>query len=149
MRLVVQRVSEAKVTIDGQIAGAIQQGLLVLLGIHKEDKAEDIPWFINKLINLRIFSDEQGKLNLSIKDIKGQILLVSQFTLYGNCLNGRRPDFIQAAPPAIALPLYHQFIKELSQEVDVQTGRFGAAMQVALVNEGPVTLIIEPGKRGS
>ncbi len=144
MRLVIQRVSEAKVTIQNQVLGAIQKGLVVLLGIHKADKPEVIPWFINKLVNLRIFGDKEGKMNLSIKDIKGQILLISQFTLYGNCLTGRRPDFIQAATPAMALPLYHQFIEQLRQQVEVQTGQFGAIMQVSLVNDGPVTFIVDP-----
>lgn len=95
MRLLIQRVSEARVRIDGKIHGEIQKGLLVFLGIHKNDSIGDIPWFINKLLNLRIFSDEQGKMNLSVKEINGQVLIVSQFTLYGNCLNGRRPDFIE------------------------------------------------------
>lgn len=144
MRLLVQRVSEARVRIDGKIHGEIQKGLLVFLGIHKSDSTSDIPWFINKLLNLRIFSDEQGKMNRSVKEINGQVLIVSQFTLYGNCLNGRRPDFIEAAPPPIAIPIYNQFVEEVKNELgDVQTGDFGAYMQVELINDGPVTFLIE------
>ena len=144
MRLLIQRVREAQVFIANQLHSQIGPGLLVLLGIHKEDHADQINWLVNKLVNLRIFCDQEGKMNLSVKDVSGQILLVSQFTLYGNCLNGRRPDFIQAAPPAIAQPLYHQFIEQLTQEMgSIQTGVFGAEMQIALINDGPVTLLIE------
>lgn len=144
MRLIVQRVSKAHVAVQDQIYGSIQKGLVVLLGIHKNDLLEDTPWFVNKLVHLRIFSDEMGKMNLSLKQVEGEVLVISQFTLYGNCLNGRRPDFIQAAPGHVALPIYQKFISELQQEVKkVETGQFGAEMQVSLVNEGPVTLIIE------
>lgn len=148
MRLLIQRVQEARVLIQKQLYSEIGSGLLVLLGIHKEDDASQIKWLINKLVHLRIFGDKEGKMNLSVKDIGGQILVVSQFTLYGNCLNGRRPDFIHAAPPSIALPLYQQFIDQLSQEVpQVQTGVFGAEMQIALINDGPVTFLIESDKK--
>src|SRR5262245_12973755 len=144
MRLLVQRVQEAKVFIEKQIYSEIGMGLLVLLGIHKDDDASQMKWLINKLIHLRIFCDEEGKMNRSVKEIGGQILVVSQFTLYGNCLNGRRPDFIQAAPPSIAEPLYQQFIEQLRQEIEnVQTGLFGAEMQISLTNDGPVTFLIE------
>lgn len=144
MRLVIQRVSQAQVIVEGKICGSIQRGLLVLMGIHQDDQSKEVKWLIQKLIHLRIFADDQGKMNLSIKDIQGEVLVVSQFTLYGNCLNGRRPDFIQSAPPGIALPLYHQFIEELKQEIPVvQTGQFGAYMQVSLINDGPVTFILE------
>ena len=145
MRLLIQRVQEAQVFIQKQLYSEIGPGLLVLLGIHKEDDASQIKWLVNKLIHLRIFSDEEGKMNRSLKEIGGQILIVSQFTLYGNCLNGRRPDFIQAAPPAIAQLLYQQFIEHLSQEIGtVRTGVFGAEMQISLINDGPVTFFIEP-----
>jgi D-aminoacyl-tRNA deacylase len=144
MRLLVQRVLEAKVTINKQVYSQIGPGLLVLLGIHKEDDASQIKWLVNKLVHLRIFSDEEGKMNRSVKEIGGQILIVSQFTLYGNCLNGRRPDFVQAAMPAIAEPLYQQFVEQLKQEIEnVQTGLFGAEMQISLINDGPVTFLIE------
>ena len=148
MRILVQRVKEAKVSIDQKLHSQIGAGLLVFLGIHKEDQATQIPWLINKLVNLRIFSDQEGKMNCSVKEVGGSILLVSQFTLYGNCLSGRRPDFIQAAPPAIAEPLYQQFIDKLSLEIkDLQTGVFGAEMQIGLINDGPVTFLIEPEKK--
>lgn len=144
MKLVVQRVLEANVTIDNEVCGAIKNGLLVLLGIHKDDKAEDIAWFINKLLYLRIFNDSMDKMNLSVQDIKGGILLISQFTLYGNSKTGRRPDFLQAAPPAIAIPIYEKFLEELKGSYEhVQSGKFGADMKVFLINDGPVTLILE------
>lgn len=145
MRLLIQRVQKAQLFIQKQLYSEIGPGLLVLLGIHKEDDASQIKWLVNKLVHLRIFSDEQGKMNRSVKEIDGQILVVSQFTLYANCLNGRRPDFIQAAPPAIAEPLYQQFVEQLNQEMgNIQTGVFGAEMQIALINDGPVTLLMEP-----
>lgn len=145
MRLLIQRVQEAQVSIQKQLYSQIGPGLLVLLGIHKEDNDSQIKWLVNKLVHLRIFGDEEGKMNRSVKDIGGQILLVSQFTLYGNCLNGRRPDFIQAAPPPIAQPLYQQFIEQLNLEMNqpIQTGLFGAEMQISLVNDGPVTFLLE------
>jgi D-tyrosyl-tRNA(Tyr) deacylase len=145
MRLLIQRVQEARVFIQKQLHSEIGLGLLVFLGIHKEDQASQIPWFVNKLVHLRIFNDDEGKMNRSIKEKEGQILVVSQFTLYGNCLSGRRPDFLQAALPALALPLYQQFIEQLSQEIGiVQTGVFGAEMQISLINDGPVTFLLEP-----
>lgn len=144
MRLLIQRVLEAKVLINKQVYSQIGSGLLVLLGIHKDDDDSQIKWLVNKLVHLRIFSDEEGKMNRSIKEINGQILVVSQFTLYGNCLNGRRPDFIQAAMPSIAESLYQQFVEQLRQEIGkVQTGLFGAEMQISLTNDGPVTFLIE------
>lgn len=144
MRLVIQRVKEAKVSVEGKVIGSIGEGLLVLLGVHKEDTSDVIPWYLNKLLNLRIFEDENGKMNLSVKEIGGKILLVSQFTLYANCNNGRRPDFIQAAPPQIAEPLYEQFAAAIKKELgEIQTGQFGALMEVSLVNNGPVTIILE------
>lgn len=148
MRLLIQRVQEARLLIEKKLYSEIGPGLLVLLGIHKDDQASQIKWLVNKLVHLRIFNDEEGKMNRSVKDIKGQIMVVSQFTLYGNCSNGRRPDFIQAAPPALAQPLYQQFIDQLGQEIpSLQTGLFGAEMQIALINDGPVTFLIESDKR--
>lgn len=144
MKVVVQRVKEASVIVDERTVGTIKQGILVLLGIHKADHEEKIPWLINKLINLRIFSDENDKMNLSVQDISGGVLVVSQFTLYGNCNNGRRPDFVESARPELAKPLYDTFVAQLRKEVPlVQTGEFGAYMQLHLINDGPVTFILE------
>lgn len=143
MKLVVQRVSSASVVSDGVLTGSINTGFLVLLGIHKDDSLELIPKYVKKLINLRIFEDSAGKLNLSIKDVLGEILLVSQFTLYGNVGRGNRPSFIDAKNPTEAIIIYEEFINELSKEIPVQTGVFGADMQVSLTNDGPVTIIIE------
>lgn len=147
MRLIIQRVTEAAVHVDNKPFSSIGRGLLVFLGIHHDDQSAQIKWLINKLVNLRIFSDAQGKMNLSVKDINGEILVVSQFTLYGNCLSGRRPDFLQAAPPAVAVHLYDQFVSELKKEISaVQMGAFGADMQVFLSNDGPVTFFIDSEK---
>ncbi len=144
MRLVVQRVKEAKVSVDHKVCGSIGKGLLVLLGIHKEDQPSQTIRLVKKLVNLRIFPDEQHKMNYSVKDIQGEVLVVSQFTLYGNCQNGRRPDFIASASATIAIPLYEKFVAEVAQEMGkVQTGIFGAMMEVALINDGPVTLIMD------
>lgn len=144
MRVVVQRVSEASVAVDGAVCGSIGKGLLVLLGIHQRDQVTDVPWMVNKLIGLRIFEDDQGKMNLALKDVQGKMLVISQFTLYGNCNGGRRPDFLEAARPEIAIPIYEKFLEEVKKELgDVQAGQFGALMKVSLVNEGPVTLIID------
>ena len=145
MRAVVQRVTEASVTVDGSVVGAIGPGLLVLLGVGPEDTEAQARWLANKLVGLRIFEDEAGKMNLSLLDIGGGALVVSQFTLFGDCSKGRRPSFVHAAPPAIAEPLYERFadlVREAGVE-RVQTGVFGASMSVALVNDGPVTLILE------
>lgn len=144
MRAVVQLVKQASVTVDGRITGSIKAGLLVLLGIHKDDTPGKTSWLVQKLIHLRIFSDEQGKMNRSVLDIGGEILVVSQFTLYGNCNSGRRPDFLEAARPEIAKPIYEKFTREIAAEMGkVQTGEFGAYMEVSLINDGPVTLILE------
>ncbi|MGK5594122.1 MAG: D-aminoacyl-tRNA deacylase [Parachlamydiaceae bacterium] len=144
MRILVQRVKEARVRVNDKIIGAINKGILALVGIHKADTLEQIQWGVNKLTSLRLFNDHQGKMNLSIKDVQGELLVVSQFTLYGNCQNGRRPDFMESAPSSIALPLYTHFIESISKEIPVvQSGQFGADMQVELVNDGPVTLMIE------
>ena len=142
--MLTQRVKSASVTVAGKIAGQIGQGHLVFLGIHKEDQPSQIPWMVNKLLNLRIFADQEGKMNKSVQDIGGEILVVSQFTLYGNCNGGRRPDFLDTAPPAISQPIYDQFVEEVRQHLGkVQTGIFGAYMEIALVNDGPVTFLIE------
>lgn len=144
MRMLIQRVRSASVVVKEETVGKIEQGLLVLLGIHKNDQTTQIPWMVNKLIHLRIFADEEGKMNKSVQDVDGEVLLISQFTLYGNCIGGRRPDFLASAPPAISEPLYNQFVEEVRTKLGkVQTGVFGALMQVELVNDGPVTLLVE------
>ena len=144
MKLLIQRVKKAQVDVDLMTVGQINKGLLLFFGVHKEDKEDKIPWLVNKVLHLRIFADEQGKMNLNVKDVQGGILIVSQFTLYGNCLTGRRPDFIESASPSLAIPLYEKFIEEMQkQHEDIQTGVFGADMQVSLINDGPVTFILE------
>lgn len=144
MKIVLQRVKEAKVIVDGKVVGSIQKGILALLGIHKEDTPEKIVWGVNKLIHLRIFSDAQDKMNLSLKEVQGEVLVVSQFTLYGNCTNGRRPDFMESAPPNLAEPLYQSFLESLKKEgIKVESGIFGAHMEVSLTNDGPVTFLLE------
>ena len=145
MRAIIQRVSSASVQIEGKIKGQIQTGLLVLLGIENEDTIKDMEWLVKKIIQLRIFSDEEGKMNLSIQDINGDILLISQFTLFASTKKGNRPSFIRSAKPEIANPLYEQFIIETEKVLckKIQTGIFGADMQVALVNDGPVTIHID------
>jgi D-tyrosyl-tRNA(Tyr) deacylase len=144
MRAVVQRVSRAKVVSEGSIVGEIGVGLLVLLGVHKDDGAEQARWLADKVVGLRIFEDEAGKMNRGVADVAGSVLVVSQFTLYGDCAKGRRPSFIDAAPPETAIPLYEAFIDAVKmQGLPVATGRFGAMMDVELVNHGPVTLIID------
>jgi D-tyrosyl-tRNA(Tyr) deacylase len=144
MRVVAQRVSKAQVSVEGNVVGKIDKGLLIFLGITHRDNEKDAKWLVNKISGLRIFSDEDGKMNKSIEDIEGEILLISQFTLYGDARKGRRPSFIDAAKPDIAVPLYNKFI-ELIREKDlkVSTGEFGADMKVELLNDGPVTMIIE------
>mgnify|MGYP000682743174 CR=1 FL=1 len=144
MKLVIQRVKNAQVIADGELSGSIGPGLLVLVGIHKDDVPENTQWFVNKLVNLRIFTDEGGKLNRCVKDITGEILIVSQFTLYANCMNGRRPDFIEAATGDLAINIYSKFVREVESEMGrVQTGRFGAYMEVSLCNDGPITIVLE------
>ena len=144
MRLVVQRVSEASVEIEGKINGQIKQGFMVLVGITNDDNEEIVDKMVNKLINLRIFEDENEKLNLSLMDIKGEILSISQFTLYANCKKGRRPSFIDAAKPDVSSPLYDYFNKMLEKKgVKVERGVFGAMMEVSLINDGPVTIILD------
>jgi len=145
MRAIIQRVSEASVKIESEITGSITAGLLVLLGIEEGDSQEDIQWLSGKLIRLRIFNDASGVMNLSVQDIHGEILVVSQFTLNASTKKGNRPSYIRAARPEIAIPLYNRFIDQLSRESGkpVQTGRFGAMMQISLINDGPVTLMID------
>ena len=144
MRVCVQRVTEASVQVDGQQVGKIGPGLLVLLGIGQQDTAQEVTQMVDKIVKLRIFADEQEKMNLCLLDVAGEMLVISQFTLWGDCRKGRRPSFVQAADPQLAEPLYEQFAQEVrAQGVGVETGRFGAMMQVSLVNDGPVTLVIE------
>ncbi len=144
MRVIIQRVSKAQVISDGILTGQINQGLLLLLGIHPDDTEKDIQWLIHKIIQMRIFSDENGKMNLSVKDIHGGILVVSQFTLFASSKKGNRPSFINAAAPPVAVPLYNQFLDTVKKSgFDVQAGIFGADMKIELVNDGPVTIIID------
>lgn len=142
---VIQRVTRASVTIDREVRGEIEGGLLVLLGIEDADNDEDIDWLANKIVNLRIFNDTAGVMNVSVKENGGDILLVSQFTLHASVKKGNRPSYIKAAKPEIAIPLYEKFIKVLQFTLGkpLQTGEFGADMKVALVNDGPVTIIID------
>lgn len=145
MKAVVQRVSAASVQINGTIKGQIQHGYLILLGIAAEDTKEDVEWLVNKIYNLRIFSDEDGLMNLSIKEVGGNILLISQFTLHAKTKKGNRPSYTEAAAPEVALPLYGFFIEKLSDLMgkQIETGEFGAMMDVELINHGPVTIIID------
>jgi len=144
MKIVLQRVKSASVKIDGSAISAINRGILILLGVHKDDTAEKADFLAAKCANLRIFPDEQGKMNRSLKEIDGEALVVSQFTLFGDCSRGRRPSFIDAAPPDKGRELYEHFIDCMKQQVRiVATGDFGAMMEVELVNDGPVTLILE------
>ncbi|MGM9902744.1 D-tyrosyl-tRNA(Tyr) deacylase [Enterococcus sp. 10A9_DIV0425] len=144
MRAVIQRVSKASVSIDQQVVGEIHQGLLVLLGIHETDTQADVDYLVKKIAQMRIFEDEQGKMNLSIEDIKGQLLSISQFTLFADTRKGNRPSFIAAARPETAIPLYEAFNEGLRQRgIPVETGQFGADMDVSLINDGPVTIIID------
>lgn len=145
MRVVVQRVSKASVKVENEIVGEINEGLMILVGIENEDKEEDADWLSKKLCNLRIFDDEEGVMNKSLLDVKGNILAVSQFTLHAKTKKGNRPSYIAAAKPDISVPLYEYFVEKLRNEsgANVETGRFGAHMEVALVNDGPVTILID------
>lgn len=149
MKAVIQRVSAAKVKVGQEIVGQIESGLLIFLGIVKDDTQNDIDWLCNKISNIRIFNDEQGMMNLSLKETQGQALVVSQFTLHALTKNGNRPSYIKAAKSYIALPLYEQFIEQLQSDLNqtIQTGIFGADMKVELLNDGPVTLIIDTKNR--
>jgi len=145
MRVVLQRVSEASVKVDGEITGAIKNGLLVLLGIEDADTEEDIDWICRKIIKMRIFNDEEGVMNLSVKDVKGALLVVSQFTLHASTKKGNRPSYIKASKPDFAIPMYEKLVKQLDvlSGLQVETGIFGADMKVSLVNDGPVTIIMD------
>ncbi len=147
MRAVIQRVSRASVTVDGETTGEIGAGVLVLLGIHRDDGTREIHWMAEKILNLRIFEDENGKMNDSLLDTGGAMLIVSQFTLYGDCRKGRRPGYSSAVPPESAKNLYQQFIDSVKQKnIPVSCGRFQAHMDVDLVNDGPVTLMLDSSK---
>jgi D-tyrosyl-tRNA(Tyr) deacylase len=145
MIAVIQRVSEASVKIDGDIKGVIQKGFLVLLGVAHTDTQEDVEWISKKIVGMRVFSDEEGKMNLDLSAINGNILLISQFTLHASTKKGNRPSFIEAAPPEIAIPLYEKTISQIEKALGkpIQTGKFGADMKVSLVNDGPVTIILD------
>ena len=149
MRIVIQRVSEARVTINQKVAGEIQTGLLVLLGIEDADAQEDIEWLVKKIVNLRVFPDENGVMNTSVKDVNGDVLLISQFTLHASTKKGNRPSYIKAAKPEIAIPMYEAFITSLEGSLGkpIQTGEFGADMKVRLLNDGPVTICIDSKNR--
>ena len=147
MKIVVQRVKQAQVSIEGQVYSQIKQGLLLLVGVGPEDQAEDLDYAVRKLVNMRIFSDADGKMNLSVKDIKGKILSISQFTLFADTKKGNRPAFTGAAKPDMAEAFYQDLNRELAKEVPVETGVFGADMQVELINDGPVTIILDTKNR--
>ncbi|NCW12375.1 MAG: D-tyrosyl-tRNA(Tyr) deacylase, partial [Chitinophagia bacterium] len=145
MRVVIQRTKEASVTVEGVVTGAIQKGLMVLVGIENADSAEDIEWLAGKIVNMRIFDDAHGVMNLSLKEVGGDLLLVSQFTLHASTKKGNRPSYIAAAKPDVAIPLYEAFIKQLQLELGktIATGIFGADMKVQLLNDGPVTILVD------
>lgn len=145
MKAVIQRVSQASVTIENDIVAGINQGLLVLVGIEDADTEGDIVWLTSKIANLRVFADENQVMNLSVKDIDGEIIVVSQFTLHASTKKGNRPSYIKAAKPEIAIPIYENFVSQLEREIGkkVQTGKFGADMKVTLINDGPVTILID------
>lgn len=145
MKIVIQRVTHASVTINNQLFSSIEHGMLILVGIQVDDTDEDVAWLTSKIVNLRIFDDEKGIMNKSIKETAGEILAVSQFTLMARTRKGNRPSYIDAAPPTISIPIYEKFITTLSDELgkNVKTGQFGADMQVELLNDGPVTILID------
>ena len=149
MRAVIQRVSKASVTIDNKIHAAIDNGLLVLLGIEDADTTEDLEWLSAKIVNLRIFNDENRVMNISVKDVNGDILVVSQFTLHASTKKGNRPSYIKASKPDVAIPLYEKFLQRLSNDLDknIGSGIFGADMKVELINDGPVTIVIDTKNR--
>jgi D-tyrosyl-tRNA(Tyr) deacylase len=149
MRVVIQRVSEADVSVENKIIGKIGQGLMILLGIENADTQEDIDWLVHKIKNLRIFNDENGIMNKSLLDVKGEVLIISQFTLHAKTKKGHRPSYIHAAKPDIAIPLYEAFINTFKQQTGtkVESGQFGAMMNVHLINHGPVTIIIDTKRK--
>lgn len=143
MRAVIQRVSQAKLEVDDKVVSTIENGLLIYLGVSNDDSIEDIKWLVNKVVNMRIFSDENGKMNLSVLDKDYAALVVSQFTLYASTKKGNRPSYIKSAPPAIAIPLYEAFLNELSNHLPVESGVFGADMYITYTNCGPVTIAVD------
>ncbi|HUF77135.1 MAG TPA: D-aminoacyl-tRNA deacylase [Longimicrobiales bacterium] len=145
MRVVLQRVGRAEVRVDGDVVGRASLGYLVLAGFHADDREDELRWMADKILGLRLFSDDEGRMNLSLGDVGGDLLVVSQFTLYGDVRKGRRPSFVHAAPPEVAIPLYERFLDLLRAAAPgrVEAGRFGALMEVELVNDGPVTLTLE------
>jgi D-tyrosyl-tRNA(Tyr) deacylase len=143
MRLVIQRVSEASVQINNQINGENGKGLLILIGIEHEDTKDDADWLVKKVVNLRIFSDNEGKMNHSVIDIDGKALIISQFTLHASTKKGNRPSYIKAARPEHAIPLYNYFVAEIAKHIPIETGEFGADMKVSLINDGPVTITMD------
>ena len=145
MRIVIQRVKEASVKIEGEIVSSVKKGMLILVGIENSDTQEDIDWLTNKIVQLRIFDDENGVMNLSVQEVNGEVLVVSQFTLHASTKKGNRPSYIRASKPDFAIPMYEKFISEIENALakKVSTGKFGAMMDVALVNDGPVTIIID------
>ena len=147
MKIIVQRVKQAQVSIEGQVYSQIKQGLLLLVGVGPEDQPEDLDYAVRKLVNMRIFSDAEGKMNLSVKDIEGEILSISQFTLFADTKKGNRPAFTAAAKPGMAEAFYQDLNRELAKEVPVEIGVFGADMQVELINDGPVTIILDTKNR--
>ena len=149
MKVVLQRVSEASVTVDGEVVGEIKKGLLVLVGIEDLDTTEDITWLSGKIVNMRIFNDEEDVMNVSLADVGGDILLISQFTLHASTKKGNRPSYIKASKPGVAIPLYERMIAELETQLGkkIQTGLFGADMKVRLLNDGPVTIVVDSKNR--
>lgn len=149
MRVVIQKVKRSSVKIDGQTKGAIGRGLMVLFAVEVDDEPNDIDWLVQKIINLRIFEDENGVMNLSVMDVKGEILVVSQFTLFAKTKKGNRPSYIDSAKPDEAIPIYNKFVERLSQALgkEVPTGEFGADMEVEIINDGPTTIIIDTKRR--
>ncbi len=147
MRAVIQRVKNSSVTVHGSQTGAISKGIVTFLGIHRHDGAKEIDWMVEKIVNLRIFPDSDGKMNISLADINAEMLIVSQFTLYGDCRKGRRPGYSEAAPPEIAEPIYHRFVDEIRKRgINAATGIFQEMMEVTLINDGPVTLLLDSEK---
>ncbi len=145
MRAVIQRVSQSSVTVEGEVVASVQKGLLVLVGIEDTDSNDDIAWLSAKIVNLRIFADENGVMNLSVKEVNGEVIVVSQFTLHASTKKGNRPSYIRASKPGTAIPVYERFIEQMESDLGkrIQTGRFGADMKISLVNDGPVTITID------